>query len=157
MATALHSMPIPLYSPLSIPIFLCPILRKFLPTSVLARRHNVCHSKTQKRRYQLEAPKPLISDLPASPNLLALLRLCPGCGAFTQSVDPEGAGFYNTTRRSVKAFLAQHDRGQLGEAETFKQVVGHANQDILRKLGLHEPLEVTGGELQAIYFGTCDS
>ena len=31
--------------------------------------------------------------------------LCPGCGALTQNVDPSEAGYYNPTRKSIKAYL----------------------------------------------------
>ena len=146
MASAIRSLPSTLYSPTSIPIFLAPLLGSFSPTSLLARNRNVRRSKTQKRDYSLESAKPLSRVLPFSPGLLALPRSCPGCGAFTQTLNPEGAGFYSSTRRSVKAFVAQHSKEQLGEAETFQNVLGHANQEILQKLGLHEPLEVSGGK-----------
>lgn len=151
MATAIRPLRGALYNPSSIPIFLCPLLRKFAPIPVLAQERNVRRSNTQKRGYQLESAEALTRDKPIPPNLLALPRSCPGCGAFTQTVNSEGAGFYSTTRRSVKSFVAQHARGQLGDEDIFKQVVGHADQDILQKLGLSEPLEATDGKLKAMY------
>ena len=156
MANTLRFLPSALYLSSLIPTYLCPVLRKSLPISLVARKRNVrSSSKTQKRRYQLGSANSPTLDPPVSPHLLALPRSCPGCGAFTQSVNPEGAGFYSSTRRSVKAFVTQHARGQLGEAETFKEVLGHANRDILQKLGLNEPLEVSGGELceSPLYIG----
>ena len=149
MAIPVRSLPNALNSFTSIPVFLCPLLRKPLPIFLLVRKHNVRSSKTQNRGYQLESAKSLTHSLPAPPDLLALPKSCPGCGAFTQTVNPEGPGFYSSTRRSVRAFVAQHRRGQLEEAETFQKVLGHANQDILQQLGLHEPLDVPGGELRA--------
>jgi len=143
MATAIRPLPRALYSPSSIPVFLCPLLRKVPPIPLLAPNRNVRRSKTQKRGYQLESAKPLTQDLPIPSNLLALPRSCPGCGAFTQTVNSEGAGFYSPTRRSVKSFVAQHARGQLRDEDIFKQVVNHADQDILQKLGLSEPLDAT--------------
>lgn len=156
MANTARSLARALYISSSIPIFLCPVLRKSLSISLIARKRNVrSSSKTQKRGYQLESAKSLTRDPPVSSDLLALPRSCPGCGAFTQSVNPEGAGFYSSTRRSVKAFVTQHGRGQLEEAETFEKVMGHANRDLLQKLGLNEPLVVSGGELckSTLYIG----
>ena len=151
MATAIRSLPSALHIPSSIPLFLCPLLGGFSPTSLLARKCNIRSSKPQKRRYQLEPTRLLSQEPPVSSSLLALPRSCPGCGALTQTVNPEGAGFYNTARRSVKSFLAQYGNEQLGEAEIFKEVVGHASQDILRSLDIQKASEVTGGEPCRIY------
>ncbi|KAI5302959.1 hypothetical protein KEM56_000181 [Ascosphaera pollenicola] len=45
---------------------------------------------------------------PANTTPAALPVSCPGCGAFTQWVFPDEAGFYTLTRRSVKSYLKAH-------------------------------------------------
>lgn len=38
--------------------------------------------------------------------LLDLPRSCPGCGAFTQTTNPDQAGYYGEARKAVQAFIA---------------------------------------------------
>ena len=151
MATAVHFLPSALLSPLPIPVFLCPLLRKFPSVSLIPRKLNNHSSKSQRRRYQTESAKAQTHALQTPPNLLALLTSCPGCGAFTQTVNPEGAGYYNVTRKSVKAFLARSENGQLGEAETFKEAVDHANRDVLQQLGMPDISDAKAVEQRQLF------
>jgi len=72
--------------------------------------------------------------------LRELPRSCPGCGAFTQSVSPDQPGYYSTSRKSVKAFIAHHghgtERGQAGESQIFKQILDGADDLLLSQLGM---------------------
>ena len=96
-----------------------------------------CSSRNYGRQLHVDsAPKPSYGT-PTHSQLLRLPRSCPGCGAFTQSVDPDQPGFYNTNRKSVKAFIASHEQAlEYGEPNAFKHVVEHADRSLLSQLGL---------------------
>lgn len=87
----------------SIPTFLCPIPLRLL----LARRGRICKSRLQMRSLQLSTAGTPPKALPLPSRLLTLPRTCPGCGAFTQTTNPNNAGFYSLKRKSVNAFVAQ--------------------------------------------------
>lgn len=93
----------------------------------------------QRRRLHVESAAAPASGMPTHSQLLELPRSCPGCGAFTQVVSPEQPGFYTTNRRSVKAFIASHERvhkGVLDEPNAFKQVLDNVDAPVLSQLGL---------------------
>ena len=81
--------------------------------------------------------------------LLELPTNCPGCGAFTQNIDPDAAGFYSAARKSVKLFYNQEKpfRTQKNEDETriFQAALANADEDVLKSLGLDPGLISAGG------------
>ncbi|KAF2460380.1 hypothetical protein BDY21DRAFT_413397 [Lineolata rhizophorae] len=62
---------------------------------------------------------------------------CPGCGAPTQSVAPDEAGYYNLRRAAVRNWL-RPERRQAREAEDekFASALGNADDGLLAKMGL---------------------
>jgi hypothetical protein len=45
----------------------------------------------------------------------ALPLCCPGCGAFSQTVDPNEAGYYSKTRKQTRKRLAEMNRAEDGD------------------------------------------
>ena len=121
-----------------LPAFLCPAL--------LRPHWCVCHrgagqTNIQKRqRYVVsETTSTLDQSWIASP-LLALPLQCPGCGAYTQPDQPQKAGYYSITRRTVKNYLA-HLRefpvtGRRDESDAFAEITKNAGPELLEALGL---------------------
>ena len=111
----------------------------------------------QKRRQHVETTAATTHDLPTSQQLLDLPRSCPGCGAFTQAVSPDQPGYYSTNRKSVKAFIARHERnskhGKSEESEAFDRIVRSADTALLSRLGLDNAKfeKKKGTELQTMY------
>lgn len=69
-----------------------------------------------------------------SDRLLDLPRCCPGCGAFTQITNPDQAGFYGTTRKAVRAFIAWSKNVQRRQVEKeFGLAPGFAHRFSLAK------------------------
>ncbi|KZZ97014.1 hypothetical protein AAP_00657 [Ascosphaera apis ARSEF 7405] len=66
-------------------------------------------------------------EAPANTNPAALPVSCPGCGAFTQWVYPDEAGFYTLTRKTVRSFLKAHpviEHPAVAESEAAKKETG---------------------------------
>ena len=62
---------------------------------------------------------------PVSPALLKQLPWsCPGCGAYTQLVEPDEAGYYSLTRKSVRSFL-KAQRKREGAIESGQEILHH--------------------------------
>ena len=85
----------------------------------------------------------------------SLPRTCPGCGAYSQTVSLEEAGFYTATRKPVQAFVASQRalaRQRLEEeAHTYATAVAHADQNLLRSLGLdHDSQTIEGTILPSV-------
>ena len=80
-----------------------------------------------------------------------LPRTCPGCGAFSQTLEPGEAGFYSATRKPVQIFIAsQHapTRQRLEEeAHTYATAVAHADQGLLQSLGLGQDSQSVEGSV----------
>ena len=82
------------------------------------------------------------SDLWAEPDLIecAIPLCCPGCGAFSQTIDPNEPGYYSKTRKQTRKRLAETNRisnekrteeGQEGSAD-LKTQGEDAARDILQ-------------------------
>lgn len=56
-------------------------------------------------------------------------------------------GFYSTSRKSVKAYIARYGRlaskGYMGESQKFDQVIGTADASLLSHMGLAGTIEGT--------------
>jgi len=134
-------------SSITIPLFLCSLLRPYESLS-LGRSRNAQLSRPQKRKLYIETVIPpaqslSVQGLPTPSQLLELPRSCPGCGALTQTISSDQPGFYSTNRKSVRAFIARNGqpvcRGHTGESETFDHVIGTADASLLAHLGLTGP------------------
>ena len=98
-----------------LPAFLCPGLLRIRPSASSPRTRNFA-TKAQPPQFQglTTSQRRAITTtsssnvLPAPPSTRALEKLprtCPGCGAYSQFVDKEEAGFYTLTRKTIKEFL----------------------------------------------------
>ena len=118
----------------TVPIYFCPRLGKCLSTSSLRARRNWNNLKSPNRLYSSldatsthlwpEAPLTKATALPALP------WTCPGCGAYTQNVSPDEAGYYSPTRKSVRAFL-----GKLASMNEESKVKDSAPDNTIREVG----------------------
>ncbi|KAI5293219.1 hypothetical protein KEM52_005735 [Ascosphaera acerosa] len=72
--------------------------------------------------------EPLQQRAPAGTSPAALPVTCHGCGAFTQWVYPDEAGFYTLTRKTVKAYLRYHSPSVVGSSE---RVAARSAPDII--------------------------
>ena len=94
------------------------------------------------RLYSTTVSPPERESSPIPSFASGLPRTCPGCGAYSQTLNPEEAGFYSASRKSIKAFVAsQHaSTRQASEAEdhTYTTIVAHADPSLLLSLGLDE-------------------
>ena len=136
--------------PYSIPLFLCPFLASSANAVRPPSNRHARGTQPRARRLHIETARgPEKQIFQASPGPHALPWSCPGCGAFTQTVDPKEAGFYTTTRKSVKAYIA-NETGRGGternrEAETYTCAVQNVDGALLKELGLDNILESENG------------
>lgn len=131
-----------------IPTFLRPALPR--PPRCIAPAQ-VRENCVQKRQIRIEARHiPTVDQPVATPALLELPLQCPGCGAYTQSNIPENAGYYSVTRKSVRAYLAQHRRdlraGSIVEEDLFRHAANDAEPEVLAALGLTEKAAIQSHE-----------
>lgn len=54
-----------------------------------------------------ETPPSFIQDLPIC---------CPGCGAYSQTTEPNGPGYYSSTRKQTRKYLAKKRRTAVAAA-----------------------------------------
>lgn len=140
----------------TVPAFLCPIL---LRSS--AQRHRSTPQRRPLVTSTSALPVPSLPDLQssASPSHsqhdgtvsktgLALPAICPGCGALQQTVKPGEAGYYSTSRKSVKAFIAKNGdswhSNRTPEDHIWKAAVEKADDGLLSDLGLDTIVAATG-------------
>ena len=102
----------------TVPIFLCPRLGKS-PSAFSSPVYQKLNSfKSPERLYSslkatttsLPNEAPFTNAPVSSKEIIAPARLpwtCPGCGAYTQNVSPDEAGYYSPTRKSVRTFLGK--------------------------------------------------
>lgn len=136
----------------SIPTFLCPIPLRLL----LARRGRISKSRLQLRSLQLSTSGTPPKTLPLPSRLLTLPRTCPGCGAFTQTTNPNIAGFYSLKRKSVNAFVAQQAlESREGDCITRHPDFLLANTRVLNVLDPKRELpHISGGRFGMLPFKT---
>lgn len=119
-------------SVVEIPTFLCPgVLRGF-------RRQAV----SQQSQLAAQIPRRLVHCLQATtpehayafvPHRKATLPLqCAGCGALSQIVDEEAAGFYSLERRSTQGYLKESNSA---EEELIQASLRNLDTDIIKSLG----------------------
>lgn len=127
----------------TIPLFLCPSLASSAyAVNSPTNRHARANQPRTRRLHVETARGPEKQIFQASPGPHALPWSCPGCGAFTQIVDPKEAGFYTTTRKSVKAYIANQTGREaterLQDNETYTSAVKNVDGALLKELGLDD-------------------
>ncbi|KAJ9665547.1 Mitochondrial ribosome small subunit biogenesis protein [Coniosporium apollinis] len=128
-----------------IPTFLCPVLLQ-QPAITTTRKRRPLHPVRALSTSAAATATAVVSAAPPPPNYgavkpqsanSALPISCPGCGAPTQTVEPNEAGYYSTNRPNVKAYLNGGSRRAL-EDKVFRSVVQHADNDLLGQLGMKD-------------------
>lgn len=80
------------------------------------------------------------TNLPISSQLLVLPKTCPGCGAHTQLVDSQEAGYYSRDRKSVRDYLLAQNRvgpiEDLQAVQLFDQMSAVVDEDTRSQLGV---------------------
>jgi len=96
-----------------VPTFLCPSLVESIRFAGCARhvsRSGSSRAQPTGLQDRCLHTRPLGREADIQPidhsKLSFLPWTCPGCGAYTQTLNPDNAGFYSTSRRPVKAFVA---------------------------------------------------
>lgn len=124
-----------------IPAFLCPVLLR--PSAAVLR----CSHQRPSSSHTLSSPPH--SPAPQLISRTFLPLSCPGCGALTQSVNADEAGYYTITRHSVRRYGAgkrerdskRHmgsDEGSRKERGEFLKRVNSYNRFLVRDLELNE-------------------
>ena len=120
------------------PVFLCPEIARLHSFILSVREISFKAGRRQFTNSSLKIHNASQVQLP--PQRVSLPLQCPGCGAFTQVSDPGHAGYYSSSRRSVKIYMAQSKaaagQGLPSEAETIDQVLKSADETLLKTLGL---------------------
>ncbi|KAF2263168.1 hypothetical protein CC78DRAFT_466374 [Lojkania enalia] len=136
----------------SVPVFLCPALLRAPTLSPVrrARQVQVSHSFSTIGRIRQQAAVPAdatdsidtsppnLESLPSVP-VRQLPRCCPGCGAHSQVVDKNEAGYYNIDRRQVKAYLDLAPAAIEGvnrESTLYKEALKQADPMLLEEIGI---------------------
>jgi hypothetical protein len=158
----------------SIPAFLCPaLLRAPLNSSVLRSRPTASSqnfsSLRQVRQQQYiplsiepEPPKSHHVPCQATPAALTpstLPRACPGCGAPTQLLDKEDAGYYDMERNVVRTYLNYNPEKQnevKEESEVYTNRLKQLDPKLLEELGLNKEIIETQVEKSAPETPICD-
>ena len=141
MKSVTRQIPILYLKKSSVTTFLCSL---FPRSRFLQCLPSKSHGTSPRRKYSsLHVASTTLPDEKIAAKPLVISRLpwtCPGCGAFTQLSNPDEAGFYSSTRKSVKALISSGNGpatdGSSVEAQTFERVVANANQGLLQSLGL---------------------
>lgn len=133
----------------TVPLFLCPALLDPLPPPARRLQKSIGGLRTlstsDRRRNTVEATRssaaepttglhsPLAHNLPLS---------CPGCGAPSQTVDQDAAGYYTESRKAVKAYLTPQLSPKAKEKEKedglFNEAVKGLDKSLREQLGLQE-------------------
>lgn len=137
-----------------IPTFLCPVLSRARQN---ASTYGKCPSSRRQfsQRYQRliasVTPDAVPSESYAQDTRLPLQ--CSGCGALSQTVNKDEAGYYSLSRRNVRAFM-----GNLDEKSSQRQKEEEVVQEALRKVGgdvaetLRRDVVDRSGSLNTSYF-----
>ncbi|OCK75368.1 hypothetical protein K432DRAFT_362232 [Lepidopterella palustris CBS 459.81] len=157
----------------SIPIFLCPnLLRGLTSTAILPQKR--CNSRKKFSTLGHRRTPPVAVTTTSSPPLdhanaappqkkRALPVCCPGCGAPTQTVEPNEAGFYTAHRGPVKSYLdydgSNRPNSKVGKADEddiFNKAIQQADPKVLASLGLDKKALSTPAEKEQPSIPICD-
>lgn len=134
-----------------VPTYLCPRLGEYPSISSLRARRNWNNLQSPNRLYssldattthlRSEAPLTKAAALPDQ------LWTCPGCGAYTQNVSLEEAGYYSPTRKSVRAFLGKLASMPKVEDPAPDNTGREASGSMLRGIKLNDHLHANTGTI----------
>ncbi len=130
---------------LPVPVFLCPALQytsaiRYIPPGLNASVPRKSSALKQKFQSYVTTAQVEHADVDSVPLQVrdGLPFSCPGCGALTQTADPDGAGFYSRTRKSIKALARDKSRKHEDEAtrQVYESALANVGEDVLKQLGV---------------------
>lgn len=119
-----------------------PLVRSSVPPSLLTLQSSLRLSQLDAKRFSSSEPVSPAQDqhdliqrkqLDIKQKIRKLPLSCPGCGAPSQTLAPEEAGFYNLSRSAVKKFV-QDDAKK--EDLVFQATLDKVDNKVLQELGL---------------------
>lgn len=130
-----------------LPAFLCPGLLQIRPPQ--ARKYTTKQARhfqqvtlSQRRCLTTTSSSESAVTLPAPPPARALEKLprqCPGCGAPSQFVDKEEAGFYTLTRKTIKDFLGTSSSRDTSAEDAIVQAALRNAGSVIEGLAFEKP------------------
>ncbi|KAF2497923.1 hypothetical protein BU16DRAFT_606753 [Lophium mytilinum] len=150
----------------SIPLFLCPALLSaparpsFSCQGSVSQNPNFSTS-SQRRRPEVAVTSPshpsTQENTVATPSRRPLPLCCPGCGAPTQTVEQNEAGFFSLQRGAVRSYI-NYDKNSQGAAEEniFTRAIKGVDQKVLGELGLDRDILTSSPERTAPSTPVCD-
>ncbi|KAF2236542.1 hypothetical protein EV356DRAFT_498050 [Viridothelium virens] len=126
--------------PWAVPEFLCPILlkapfqRRLAKPTPTSKRFSTSRRRTTSVQQIGQAGAGHETAIVRSRNTLPLS--CPGCGAFSQTISPDEAGFYTENRAAVKAYLCDETEDEVKDEDMiFKSAISQADGSLVQGLG----------------------
>jgi hypothetical protein len=139
-----------------VPLYLCPSVVRLssklssislgAAASVSQRRAN--HTEAISNDNELVTPSTLPE--PSQKPVRRLPLTCSGCGAFTQTEDPDQLGYLDVTKRRVREWMypvARHQNlVEFDEDKIVNETLGSLDESRLKELGLDPALLIEGDE-----------
>lgn len=147
----------------SVPLFLCPAVGASsrisrtpratpLRNPIYTRRFNHTETTTSQDAHTGTPETPSLFD-PEVPHRKLPLN-CTGCGAFTQTSDPQLLGYFDPESKRVKKWLNpqvyEHRQTTTQEDEVVDDVLKNLDKSQLEALGMDPSLLISGAERQGI-------
>jgi hypothetical protein len=140
-----------------LPLYLCPavaglsskVSRISLGAAAKVSQRRTNHTETITSSNESTPPPSKVLDSPLKP-VRRLPLTCSGCGAFTQTEDPEQLGYLDVTKKRVREWMNPPIRQQNplegDEDKIVNETLGSLDQSRLKELGLDPALLMEGGE-----------
>ena len=131
-----------------VPEFLCPVLHEisYRCTPFRPRATSKYVSTSSRRKTSAEQAGITTGDVgdrgsfPMQSKKLLPLS-CPGCGALSQRIWPDQAGYYTDNRPAVKTYLSEDEERQFtNEERIFESAMSRTDHVLMQDLGLETPL-----------------
>ena len=119
------------------PLFLCPRFASISQAQTHVSRTSNIAIRSQKRYFRHDPRAQYSSISTGATSSAARLPLqCPGCGAFTQTIKENEAGYYTLTRRTVRKYLeGEQDTKPSAEDEIVKAALQNVDEKTAKALG----------------------
>lgn len=140
-----------------VPLYLCPAVagltsrlsRISLGAAAKVSQRRPNHTETITSNNESAPPLSKLSDSPLKP-VRRLPLTCSGCGAFTQTEDPEQLGYLDVSKKRVREWMNPSIRHQNilegDEDKIVNETLGSLDQSRLKELGLDPAMLMEGGE-----------
>ncbi|KAL6910371.1 hypothetical protein GGI43DRAFT_390011 [Trichoderma evansii] len=140
-----------------VPLYLCPAVVGLssrlscisLGAAVKVSQRRTNHTETIASSNESITPPSKLPDSPPKP-VRRLPLTCSGCGAFTQTEDPEQLGYLDVSKKRVREWMNPPTRHQTplegDEDKVVNETLGSLDQSRLKELGLDPAMLMEGGE-----------